>query len=824
MATALSTAAASQDARSNAGSKPFFECLFAELERQAVRYCVLHSYETLPDAAASDVDMALRGADLRLLPAVFEHLKVAGYQLLQCLEYETGSCYFVFAWWNGKCLESTAIDFTNEHREGNLILRSGDELTKERIREKSFWIPSPAMEFEYLYSKKVLKGTIGTAQASRLSALCQQLGAVEATRCAARLFGSHNAQYAVDLCLNGAVGREVRTLQQQLRAALHSRVPYPRLRYYLTDVRRRLRRLAKPSGTFISVLGPDGSGKSTVIANLLDGSKSLYRSQKVFHWRPRFLFSGRGREASTSPHAQSPHGAIRSVLRALMHVADYQLGYWAYVRPRTTRSSLVVFDRYFDDMLVDPLRYRYGGPMWVLRLLRKLVPQPDLQIVLDAPVDVVLTRKQEQHPAEIIRQRSAYRGLAAGGNTVVVDASMDAQSVGADALREIADLLAAKVERSHQAWLLPVPAEDSFEEIVRCFVPKQQRGTRTKEYLALPSVHNPRWLLPLDDGVVLPGAWDVYTPYSTKAKIFKWIIAENPMAARWMRRYVVAADRIPLDLDSLAREVTGRNDIRLTFSFGEARATRKLTVQVMAGDGKILGFIKVPLTPLARERVQHEASMLFLLESYKELEGHLPRMLFGGQWRGEFVLFQSAVPGAKGLTALTDGHFELLEKLGRIGGVAVDGEKIVDQVRREWSAVKNKSVYSPRLVVEDVLAWATRQVNDVDVRCSFSHGDFAPWNTRMHNGHVCLFDWEAASPCAPQAWDRFHFLTQCSALLAKNMMRLDAMSSTELALFSLYLIHSLSDQLTEDAAGRSVSVRMKLLRDVRSMCVVREGL
>ncbi len=55
----------------------------------------------------------------------------------------------------------------------------------------------------------------------------------------------------------------------------------------------------------------------------------------------------------------------------------------------------MVFDRYLIDTVIDPKRYRYQGPSWVLRTVWRVVPKPDLVILLDAPAEVLHARKQE---------------------------------------------------------------------------------------------------------------------------------------------------------------------------------------------------------------------------------------------------------------------------------------------------------------------------------------------------------------------------------------------------------------------------------------------
>jgi len=94
---------------------------------------------------------------------------------------------------------------------------------------------------------------------------------------------------------------------------------------------------------------------------------------------------------------------------------------------------LVICDRYYHDILIDPKRYRYGGPISVARLIGQLMPQPDLWVLLDASTEVLQARKQEVSKEETSRQRLAYLAFAkAQKSYVVVDASQTLDNVIAD--------------------------------------------------------------------------------------------------------------------------------------------------------------------------------------------------------------------------------------------------------------------------------------------------------------------------------------------------------------------------------------------------------
>jgi thymidylate kinase len=141
------------------------------------------------------------------------------------------------------------------------------------------------------------------------------------------------------------------------------------------------------------------------------------------------------------------------MLQLLAHLADYWLGYWVAVRPVVARTGLVIFDRYFDDVIADPVRYRYGGPLWWPRLLRRLTPRPDLLFILDAPEEIVLARKRECEPEQLRMQRQSYLRLAAGDARARVIASGNPpQSVVNQCMESIVALLNQRLRNRNQNW------------------------------------------------------------------------------------------------------------------------------------------------------------------------------------------------------------------------------------------------------------------------------------------------------------------------------------------------------------------------------------
>jgi thymidylate kinase len=97
---------------------------------------------------------------------------------------------------------------------------------------------------------------------------------------------------------------------------------------------------------------------------------------------------------------------------------------------------VLLFDRYHADLLVDPRRYRYGGPMWLARLASRLMPQPDIVCFLDAEPEVLLARKQEVGREALAESREKYLALSATHRRFrIIDAAQPLEKVIEEVVR-----------------------------------------------------------------------------------------------------------------------------------------------------------------------------------------------------------------------------------------------------------------------------------------------------------------------------------------------------------------------------------------------------
>jgi thymidylate kinase len=219
------------------------------------------------------------------------------------------------------------------------------------------------------------------------------------------------------------------------------------LRHYAS----RIRQCWRPDGGLnVIFLGPDGAGKSSVIQAVGSVLAGVFARTTCYSFPPALLGRRlrRADHPDILPHALPLRSSPASAMRAVLYwFAYYTLGHVA-VNLALARNTLVLHDRHLVDALVDPRRYRYGGPPWLLRLLWRFIPKPDLIILLDAPPEVPQARKQEVPFEETARQREAYLSLIrTTRNGCIVDAARPFEQVVGDVNDIIVRHLATRVAR-----------------------------------------------------------------------------------------------------------------------------------------------------------------------------------------------------------------------------------------------------------------------------------------------------------------------------------------------------------------------------------------
>jgi hypothetical protein len=472
-------------------------------------------------------------------------------------------------------------------------------------------------------------------------------------------------------------------------------------------------RLLRPTGFSVAVVGPDGVGKSTLAAALPEALAGVFWHSRRHHLKPGVLprpglLLGRPTADFTAPHSRPPSPPVLSAARLVYLWADAMLGWLPGVALPRRRSSLVVIERGWRDLEVDPARYRLDLPPRLVRALARLLPEPDLVLVLGAPADTVSRRKPELPTREIERQLRAWRSLAAAepGRYLELDATQTEDEVLRGAVGAIEERLAAR-----QGDLRPIRLALSTLGGLR-------RGGRRHSLVSIR--RQARWIMPGGFGEPGPLGARLYRPFRSRQ-------AAGAIALELVHRVgAFAVGRtLPLAVeDGLAGELSRRLGVRgvelAALATGDAARGQRAVLAVRAG-GRTIAFAKVALEN-GRDLL-HERDVLRALAEV-ELDVLLPpRVIDCFERRGSVVLLleplRASLLSDRGL-----GHTELaalaeLRELGTTLAPAL-GSGAGDPI----------------------------------------HGDFAPWNSGVvANGRLALWDWEETRLGSPLE-DVFHWRIQ----------------------------------------------------------------
>jgi len=428
----------------------FLFTFIAALRSRNISYCVLRNYEGLPyNNLGNDIDFLIEEESLdEILQLLFSipDIQMTGYVKRA---YVASIFLHGICWGDGLSALQVDFFFRLEWKGQSFVsvkkvLTSSGEMPEMPL----LLIPNAACEaFVSLHHSFLFGGFIKEKYRAKISETCRNAKkAMLELHCNA--FGQEIGEKLVYLLANEKFDAAIKVVGAARKAVLFRNLKkggfqsiISLIRHYFYEVYIRFTLAYLDT---IAIIGSDGSGKSSVLSHLTKKLKNTTKLIQVLHLKPLLFLRNRvqTREPVVDPHAKPARSAFVSTLKLLSWLIEY----WVFfLFASKLNLTLRIFDRYYHDILVDPKRYRYGGPMWLARWVGKMIPKPDLFILLDAPPEVLQARKQEVPFEESARQRQAYLNLVRGmKNGIIVDASRPLDEVVAEVNKVILDFMAER--------------------------------------------------------------------------------------------------------------------------------------------------------------------------------------------------------------------------------------------------------------------------------------------------------------------------------------------------------------------------------------------
>jgi peptidoglycan/xylan/chitin deacetylase (PgdA/CDA1 family) len=350
----------------------FFARVADAFERAGIDYVFLHGYGARR-GIDSDLDVAVARDSLNRTDALIR--SGAFGRVVQCLHHGVPWCrYYVVE------VEEPG----RRHRQIDVVCDpwgigpDGPAVPvalSSALRSAGMRIPKPAAEALYLAVKRARKRMHGFRDQAELRRVFRRdpegaAGLLE------RHFGAAGAGLARALDQGEPdVMEELEALRK--RVVRQRRSPAALARRLVLAPIRIVRRLLRPTGLAVCVVGPDAECKS-LAAGLERETEGVFRRVTLLRPSPRLR-----------PSPATP-GAVGSLAWFAFLWLD-TLARWPGVALGRARASLVIVERGSPAIAVNPRRYGIALPLRVIRIVGRALPQPDLTVCVDGSTSAETT-------------------------------------------------------------------------------------------------------------------------------------------------------------------------------------------------------------------------------------------------------------------------------------------------------------------------------------------------------------------------------------------------------------------------------------------------
>ena len=367
---------------------------FKFLERKKIDYSYLGNTFNFPQKIKTDVDMYVDFKnidDLKMILSKFTKRK--NLEVINFIQHEFSHINVIVCNINKKDDEYLSLDICNEFVHLSRKLINFKQVQKKIFNKKefNFKILDSKHEFLYYFLKKIIKKDIEKSSFLYLKKKFRSLKNYES-----QIFFSLD-----DFILLQKIFKTNKIFHFKFyNHYFKNKLIDKKRKNFLKEIFRYFIRNKYKTGFHIVFLGCDGSGKSSQINSLINSKLNInvFRNYSVYHLYNK-QFSKKN--SPQLPYQKTSYNLTLSFVKILFLYFKFLFNYFFELYPRIRSSHLIISDRYYQDVIIDPKRYRIGHLKSFLNLIFKLLPKPDLIIILDSTVGSLIKRQNEINEKQI---------------------------------------------------------------------------------------------------------------------------------------------------------------------------------------------------------------------------------------------------------------------------------------------------------------------------------------------------------------------------------------------------------------------------------------
>lgn len=301
-------------------------------------------------------------------------------------------------------------------------------------------------------------------------------------------------------------------------------------------------------------------------------------------------------------------------------------------------------------------------------------------------------------------------------------------------------------------------------------------------YLALPNAQKAKYLLPIHNAKVAEASLNLYTPLVFKRKLqvtllkalFKTRLIKYILPSNLKIKGISNTNFTSLkEMSKWLSEVLNKQDLTFAIFTGTPGPYRKITVQVMDYNAKILAYVKIAHTEKAKNNLQNERDILEHIKSLKITSTTTPEVIKIIEEDENLIMVQSTLQGDFNFCSmkLDERHIMFLAEIfvKTIKYEKIENSQCFQTVAKRISEIDNNlsPVWKERF--KKGLTVIEQYLGPIEIPIGLCHYDFKPWNIRIDkkNKKLFVYDWEFAKKDWIPFWDIFHFIIQ-PAILVKH--------------------------------------------------------